>query len=331
MMKKIRIAQVGLGPLGQKIAKFISERPGLEITAGVDSSPDKAGKDFGAICGIPLKDVQVSGNIHNLKKSEVDVVLLTTVSDMKRITPQIEEIVGLGLPVISTCEELSYPWKTSPDLAARIDRAAVKNNVAVLGTGVNPGFLMDFLPCSLTAVSQHVESVKVSRIQDASFRRGPFQQKIGAGLSLEEFEKKRQAGTLRHVGLTESLHMIANSINWKLDSTEDILSPIVSEKAMQSDFVTIKPGDAAGVQQIGMGYVKNKVKITLFFRAAVGEPSSYDSVEIEGNPRIVSRIDGGVNGDIATCAISINAIKGILTAKPGLRTMTDMPVITFFS
>jgi 4-hydroxy-tetrahydrodipicolinate reductase len=125
--------------------------------------------------------------------------------------------------------------------------------------------------------------------------------------------------------------MIANSLNWKLDRTEDILSPIISEKAMKTDFVTIKPGDAAGVQQIGMGYVNNKVKITLFFRAAVGEPSSYDSVEIEGNPRIVSRIDGGVNGDIATCAISINAIKGILTAKPGLRTMTDMPVITFFS
>ncbi len=329
-MRKIRIAQVGLGPLGQKIAKFISERPDLEITAAVDSSPDKIGKDFGAMCGIPLNGVKISGSIANLKKANVDVVLLTTVSDMKRITPQIEEIVSLGLPVVSTCEELSFPWKTSPELAARIDAAAIKNKVAVLGTGVNPGFLMDYLPSCLTAVAQHVEGIKVSRIQDAYFRRGPFQQKIGAGLSLDEFEKKRLAGTLRHVGLTESMHMIAHSMGWELDKTEDILSPIIADRAMKTDFVSIKPGDAAGVQQIGRGYVKGEVKITLLFRAAVGEASSFDSVEIDGNPKIVSRIEGGVNGDVATCAISINAAKQILRAQPGLRIMTDMPAVTFF-
>lgn len=328
----IKVVQIGMGPLGQKIAKFISERSGsLKIVGAIDKDPEKKGKDLGTLCSIPVHGIRISGSLKDaMEREKADVALLTTVSDMQRITPQIEEIVSLGLPVVSTCEELSFPWETSPELSKKIDEAARKNKVAVLGTGVNPGFLMDTLPICLTAVCQHVSKIRVSRFQNAEFRRIPFQKKIGAGLTLKEFEEKRKQGTLRHVGLTESMSMIAHKMGWKLSKTEDILTPVIAEKEIVTSAMKIKKGDSSGVQQIGKGYVNGEEKITLVFRASVGEPASYDLVEIDGNPCISSKIDGGVNGDVATCAITINAVKQILTAKPGLRTMSDIPLVSFF-
>ena len=249
---------------------------------------------------------------------------------MKRITPQVLEIVSFGIPVVSTCEELSFPWKTAPRLARKIDKAAFANDVAVLGTGVNPGYLMDSLPTFLTAVSQGVEKVTVNRFQNAQFRRIPFQKKIGAGLTLEEFDQKIADGSLRHVGLTESIHMIAHRMGWKLDNTEDIISPVVAKKKITTPAMTIKKGNATGVRQIGNGYVNDEVKIKLVFQATVGEKESYDEVIIEGNPNIHSKIQGGINGDVATCAITLNAIPQVLRSTAGLKTMVDIPPVSFF-
>jgi 4-hydroxy-tetrahydrodipicolinate reductase len=154
----------------------------------------------------------------------------------------------------------------------------------------------------MTAVCRKVESIKVSRIQDASVRRIPFQQKIGAGLTLDEFETKKQTGTLRHVGLAESVQMIAGRMGWKLDRTEDILTPVVAEQEITTGYVPIKAGMAAGVRQIGKGIVGDREVITLEFVAAVGQANPADTVEITGDPPIKSVIPGGVNGDVATCA-----------------------------
>lgn len=330
-MNTIKIIQVGLGPLGQKITKYILERKGLEIVGAVDPASDKAGRDLGEICSIDKLGIRISKSLKTaMQNSNPDVALLTTVSDMERITTQIEEILSHKISIVSTCEELSFPWDTSPELAKRIDKAAKSNRVSVLGTGVNPGFLMDFLPIAMTGACQDVKSVKVSRIQDASFRRIPFQKKIGAGLTLEEFEEKRKAGTLRHVGLTESMHMIANKMGWKLSKTEDILTPVVAEHDIKTDVMKMSEGMARGVQQIGKGYVNGEQLITLEFRAAIEEKNSHDTIEIKGTPDITSTINGGVNGDIATCAVTINAIKSILNTTPGLKTMADVPVVSFF-
>ncbi|MBU0478497.1 dihydrodipicolinate reductase [bacterium] len=330
-MDTIKIIQIGLGPLGQKITKYILERRGLEIVGAVDPAPDKAGKDLGELCSINKLGIQISKSLDAvIGNSKPDVALLTTVSDMERITPQIEEILSYKIPIVSTCEELSFPWETSPELAKRIDEAAKSHNVSVLGTGVNPGFLMDFLPIAMTGVCQDVKSIKVSRIQDASFRRIPFQKKIGAGLTLKEFEEKRKAGTLRHVGLRESMHMIASKMGWKLSRTEDILTPVIAEHDIRTDVMKISNGMARGVQQIGKGYVNGEQLITLEFRAAIGEKNSHDTIQIKGTPDINSTIEGGINGDIATCAVTINAIKSILDTTPGLKTMADVPVVSFF-
>lgn len=331
-MSKIKVVQVGLGPLGIKTANFIAERNSVEIVAAVDKNPALIGKDLGELRGVAASGVLVQEDFAAaVAKSKPDVAVLTTVSDMKRITPQILEIVGQGIPVVSTCEELSYPWDCSPELSAQIDAAAKAKNVAVVGTGVNPGFLMDSLPTFLTAVCQDVTFVKISRYQDAQFRRIPFQQKIGAGLTLDQFEQKKQDGSLRHVGLTESMQFIAGRMGWKLDKTEDIIEAVVAKESISTAAMNIPAGNATGVRQTGNAYVNGKLKIQMIFQATVGEPESFDQIDISGNPNIQSKIHGGVNGDVATCAIVVNTLPQILRSTPGLKTMGDIPLVSFFS
>jgi len=331
-MREVTIVQVGVGPIGQRIVEYALQRDGLELVGAVDPDPEKMGRDLGDVCGLGRDlDITVAPSLDLVLEScQPQVAVLATTSSIEKATPQIEAIVDRGLHVVSTCEELAYPWQTAPKLARRLDAAAHRNGVAVLGTGVNPGFLMDLRPLALTAICQRVDRIHVSRIQDASIRRIPFQQKIGAGLSLEEFEVKRQAGTLRHVGLTESIHMIASRMHWTLDKVEDILTPIVAEAEISTGYTPIAKGMAAGVQQIGKGWVGGHERITLEFRAAIDEPDPRDTVRIEGEPSFESTIPGGINGDVATCAIIVNAIESIVRAPHGLRTMADISPVTFF-
>ena len=331
-MEKVKIIQVGLGPIGQEIVKYTVERKGIEIVAAVDPAADKVGRNLGELCSLDEKlGVKVSPTIDSaVEGSKPTVAILTTVSRLEEIIPQVEEIAGYGMNVVSTCEELAFPWTRKPELAKRLDEIGRKHNVSILGTGVNPGFLMDFLPLVMSGVCREVKSIKVSRIQDASSRRIPFQKKIGAGLTREEFEEKRKAGTLCHVGLTESMQMIAATMNWHLEKTEDILSPVIADSEITGGYRKIGPGMAAGVQQIGRGYLQGKELITLEFRAAVGERNPHDTIKIKGTPEITSTIKGGLNGDVATCAVTLNAVKSIIPAAPGLRTMADIPVVSFF-
>lgn len=330
-MKRLKGIQIGMGPLGQRIVQYLLERRSIEIIAALEVNEDLLGKDVAEVSGRDSIGVPIRASLADAVYRDADCAILTTVSSMEAIAKQILPVVQKGVPVVTTCEELSHPWNNSPDCAQRIDSAAKENQVAVLGTGINPGFLMDSLPSFLTAVCQDVESVHVSRYQNAAFRRLPFQKKIGAGQTEESFAALVAQKQIRHVGLTESVQMIANSLGWDLSQTEDIISPVIVKETVASDELTIAPGGIAGVQQIGRGYVDGTARITLDFKAWIGEPNPRDVITIKGTPTIESTIAGGVNGDTATCAITINAIKQVICARPGLRTMADIPPVTFFA
>ncbi len=332
LMQMINTVHIGIGPLGQKIARFAVERGCFNIIGAVDSDPRKAGKDLGELCEIEPLGITIRESLEDaIRDKKAQVALLTTVSSIAALENQVTEIAQAGLHIVSTCEELFYPWKTNPQVAERIDEICRRNSVVCLGTGVNPGYLMDFLPTVLSGLCQNVKKVEVWRIQDASVRRIPFQQKIGAGLTLEEFEAKRMEGTLRHVGLPESVDFIAAQLGFKLDRNTETLEPVIADKEILSGYKPIEKGMARGVHQVGRGFVGDREVITLNFKAAVGEPESYEQIRIDGEPQIQSRISGGVNGDIATCAITLNAVRSVLAASPGLKTMADIPSIAYFN
>ena len=230
--------------------------------------------------------------------------------------------------MVSTCEELVYPWNTQPDLAGRIDRLAKEHDISILGTGVNPGFLMDALAVTATGICRNVQRIWIERIQDASIRRVPFQRKIGTGLTVEEFHSLVADGKLGHVGLTESMHMIAARMGWKLTRTEDQVEPVLAESEIPSSMGPVAKGRARGLVQNGRGWIDNKEVLTLHFRAAIGEKDSHDSIHVQGTPDFRITIPGGIHGDIATCAITRNSIPFIVDAPVGLRTMVDIPPIS---
>jgi 4-hydroxy-tetrahydrodipicolinate reductase len=331
-MPNIRVMHFGLGPIGAAIVKQVATRPGFKIVGGIDIDPAKVGRDLGDVVGLPNRlGVKVSGDAAKaLKGSKPDVVMLCTTSSIKSVMPQIETILKSKTPIVSTTEELSYPGYTHIRQARQIHAWAKKAKVGVLGTGVNPGFAMDALPIALTAVCEHVERVSVSRVQDARIRRLPFQQKIGAGLTTEQFEKKVRDGSVRHVGLTESIAMIADALGWSLDRITDEIQPKLASVTISSEFLAVDPGYVSGIIQDGVGYRKGEPVIRLHMEAYLGSPETYDSVEIEGSPNLSAKIVGGIHGDVATASIAVNSIPRVLQAAPGLHTMRDLPLPSFF-
>lgn len=322
----------GLGPIGSAVARQVATRKGFKIAGGIDIDPSKLGRDLGEIIGLgrQLKIRVTNDAAGALKRSKPDVVVLCTSSSLRKVMPQIEGILKAKIPIVSTTEELSYPVGKNRSVARKIDQLAKKAKVAVLGTGVNPGFVMDALPIALSAVCERVDSVRIDRIQDARVRRLPFQQKIGSGLTAEQFQKKVEDESVRHVGLAESVTMIADAFGWKLDKVTDEIKPKIADQTVESEYIAVDPGYVCGIVQDGIGWKNGNPIITLHMEAYLGAPESYDSVIIDGVPRITQKISGGVHGDIATASITVNSIPKVIAAPPGLRTMRDMALPSWF-
>ena len=331
-MPNIKVMHFGLGPIGAAIVKQVAQRPGFTIVGGVDIDPAKIDRDLGDVVGLPRRlGVKVAGDAAKaLKRAKPDVAILCTGSSIKKVLPQVEAILKSKTPILSTTEELSYPGYTHIRQARQIHQLAKKAKVAVLGTGVNPGFAMDVLPIALTSVCERVDRVVVNRVQDARIRRLPFQQKIGAGLTTEQFQKKVDDGSVRHVGMTESIAMIADSLGWTLDRITDDIQPKLATVTISSEYLAVDPGYVSGIIQDGIGYRKGEPVIKLHMEAYLGSPETYDSVDIEGSPSLSMTIAGGIHGDVATASIIVNSIPKVLSATPGLHTMRDLPLPSFF-
>jgi 2,4-diaminopentanoate dehydrogenase len=328
----IRVMHIGLGPIGVGVVRQVAERKGFRIVGAADIDPAKAGRDLGEIAGLGRRlRVPVSADVKKaIKAAKPDVVVLCTSSSLRRVLPQMEEILKLRVPIVSTTEELAYPTRANLKYARVIHQLAKKSRVAVLGTGVNPGFVMDALPIMLTGVCERVQALRIDRVQDARIRRLPFQQKIGAGLTREQFQQKVDDGSVRHVGLAESISMIADALGWKLERITDEIEPKMATGTVASEFLAVDAGFVCGIVQDGVGYRDGVPVITLHMEAYLGAPESYDSVEITGSPALKMKIEGGVHGDIATASIVVNSLSKILAVAPGLHTMRDMPVPSFY-
>jgi 4-hydroxy-tetrahydrodipicolinate reductase len=327
-MKKIRVIQYGLGPIGCSTARTILSRDNLKLVAAVDIDPGKVGKDLGDLLDgkkLGLKVVRSMAEV--LTKTKADVVMHTTHSYFDLFKGQILEILKAGLDVVSTSEELSFPWLAHPKEAKAIDAAAKKAGKTVLATGVNPGFLMDSLPLFLTSISERVDRIQISRIQNASLRRGPFQKKIGSGLTKEEFKAAMAQGRMAHVGLVQSVGMIFDTLGKKLVKYEETIDPVLAQKAIKTDFFEVEPGQPCGLNQVARAYDEKGEFLTLTFIAALDSDVDEDRIKISGQPNL-NVVLKGIHGDVATRSIAVNAIRRVKDAAPGLVTMRDLPIVT---
>ena len=325
---KIRIAQFGLGPIGLETLKLAAEKPWADIVGGVDIDPAKIGQDLGALTGIErLRGRQVWGSLEELVDcAKPDVIFHTAVSRFKDAFAQIEPMARRGISVVSSCEQLLFPRLREPRLAAKLDAVCKKHGARVIGTGVNPGFVMDLLPICLTGVSRGVRAVHVQRVVNASTRRAPLQRKIGSGLPPAEFRRLFKQGKAGHAGLQESLALLAHCLGWKIKDIVETGDAVVADHNIRTQYLEVKKGQTCGLHQHAEAKVNGQVCLTLDLKMYLDAKNPHDAIQIEGEPPLDVVINGGVAGDQATVAALVNTAPQLLKAPPGLLLVTDLPV-----
>lgn len=308
----VRFIQYGLGPIGVGIADLAIER-GHQLVGAVDIDPDKVGRPVSDLVRRAPRDVAIASSLSGILSTGAQVVLHSTQSRLTSVLPQLVPLLNAGLRVISTCEELAFPWWHHPQEAAALDELAKARGAAAVGVGVNPGFVMDVLPVMLTAPCRRVDRITVTRVVDVGTRRRPLQLKVGVGLARETFDRGVAEGRIGHVGLPESAAMIAHALGWRLEEISEHIAPV-----MAGD------GSVRGLHQTCTGLRGNTAVITLDLTMATGVPDPHDAVVIEGDPPVRIMLPGGIHGDQATCAIVVNSIPGVLAAAPGLLIPTQL-------
>ena len=320
MTQPVRTLLFGLGAIGVGIGRLAAVREGVTLAGAVDSAPDKAGRPLYDVLEVAAAErpnpAVFADAAQALAETRPQVVLHATGSYLPDVLPQLIECAKAGANVISTCEELSYPWRRHPELAKQLDAEAKARNVTILGTGVNPGFVMDTLAVTLSGVCQDVRHVRIARIVDVAKRRIQLQRKVGVGLTLDEFASRIEAGRFGHVGLKESCWLVAEGLGWRLDTLDETIEPIAGPD-----------GNATGIRQTAIGTVNGRTVIDALVQMSAGADRPRDEIEIDGTPPVRMVIEGGIMGDTATAAIIVNAIPRVVAHAPGLVTMLDLPPV----
>jgi 2,4-diaminopentanoate dehydrogenase len=317
---RIRVAQFGIGPIGAEIVRLLLTKPWVDLVAAVDIDAAKIGKDVSEVVGLDRPvNVRVTPELTDM----VDVVCHSTRSRLRDVQGELNLLLERGFHVISTTEELSFPLDGT--VRESLQQTARTANVTLLGTGVNPGFMMDKLPLTLSSVCQAVTAIEIRRVVDASQRREPLQRKVGAGMTPQEFMVAVGAGTIKHMGLRESLMLIGNGLGIDFrEISEELIEPVIADREITTQYLRVKRGEVAGVHQTISG--TGTIAVSLELKMYVGALDPLDEVVIHGVPGLTMQIRGGVHGDRATAAMVVNSIPRVVAARPGVLTMDDIPI-----
>ncbi|MDO4567740.1 MAG: 2,4-diaminopentanoate dehydrogenase [Clostridia bacterium] len=334
-MENVKVAIWGFGAMGGGVAEVLLSKKGVDVVSVCDIHPNRVGKSIFELLGVERgdrADVVVNPNITQVVRSGLcDVCVIATDSFTRKAFDKIKFVVERGVNVVSTAEEMSYPRAQEPELAAEIDRLAKENGVSVLGTGINPGLMMDLLAICLSGCMTDVRKVTCRRVNSLSPFGPAVMEEQGVGMSVDKFTAEMNSGSLAgHVGFAESVGMIAEALGWKIDRFEQQMQPIVTSVDRKSPYGFAAAGDVAGVNMTGQGYCGDEVKIDMYHPQQI-EPElegthTGDYIILEGSPAVNMAINPEVDGGIGTIAMVVNMIPHVINAKPGLRTMLDLPV-----
>ncbi len=318
----MRIGIYGFGSIGRLVAKEALKR-GWEISGAVDINEAIIGKDIGDLLGLDSSyGVEVSNDPSVLFES--DVVIHATGSYLDQVYDQILTIIGMGLDVVSTCETLAYPYYRYPVLARIIDAEALKNDVTVIATGINPGFLLDTLAITMAMPVNIVKKITATRVIDAGKRRASFRKKVGIGLDPDEFKRLLEKRILTgHVGYAESVLLIADALGIHLEKVVEGQEPVVAKKEITYEDRTLPKGTTIGISGYGIGYHRGEEAIRVEFHAYLGA-EEYEEITINGTEYSIKWKSSGTPGDLATASIILNIASIIDEIMPGLRTMSDI-------
>lgn len=334
-MRNIRITIWGFGAMGSGMARMLMKKKGVEIVGVCDNHPDRVGKEIHDALGVERgthKPILIEANIENvLTERSCDIALCATDSFTKDAFPRLKFCLERKVNVISTAEEMAFPQANNPDLADKLNHIAKENGVSILGTGINPGLIMDLLVIVMTGCMMDVEHIEAKRINSLSPFGPTVMHEQGVGFSREEFDQAVSAGTMAgHVGFNESVSMIASALGWKVEKFEQTMKPIITKVDRKSPYGYVKAGDVAGINMTGQGWIDGEVKINMVHPQQI-EPelegtNTGDYITIQGTPPVNLSNTPEVEGGIGTIAMCVNMIPQVINADPGLRTMIDLPI-----
>ncbi|NPA90522.1 MAG: hypothetical protein GXO55_03595 [Chloroflexi bacterium] len=321
----MRVAVIGLGPIGSLIVQLVHQRKDMEIVAGMDIAADKVGKDVGRVVGLKTSfGISVVDDMRAVIKARPDVAVLSTTSYFPWLADQALPLLDNNIHVVTTCEEAVFPFKLYPVVSEEVDHVARSKSVAFLGVGVNPGFVMDYWPATAAALLPQVETVQVERRVNLSERRARLQEKLGAGLTPEEAEERLREKKLGHVGLNISAQLLAHALGWEIEEMNETVDILVADAPVPWHKGELEPGKVKGLRQVLTAQVGGESRIRLTLEMALGLSDPGDKTDLGGSMPLHVELSP-ISGDWATASIVVNALPRVMRATPGLRTVLDIP------
>jgi hypothetical protein len=330
--KSVRVLLWGLGAMGGGMARILLEKEGVDIVAAVAQTPAKAGKDLGEVLGLERRtNVVITNDIEGALGTKPDVVLLNTASFVKEVFPQIKIILERGSNVITIAEEMAYPWASEPELSNEIDRLAKSLGKTVLGTGINPGFVLDTLVIALTGIAADVKHIHAKRVNNLAPFGPTVMRTQGVGTTPEGFRQGLKTGEIvGHVGFKQSVHLIGKALGWNIDRVVEEREPIITSVPRKTQYIEVAAGNVAGCRHTARAYAGDREVVFLEHPQQICPEAegveTGDYITIDGTPPVNLSIKPEIPGGVGTMAIAVNMIPDVCSARPGLLTMADLPV-----
>lgn len=328
-----RVLLVGLGAVGRAVGAQLAAGSAADVVGAVDLAPALAGADLGTILPGAADGARVSRSL--AEAPDADVAFVATTSFIEQVEPIVDELLDRGMNVVSICEELGFGFYDHEPVARRIDERAREAGLTVLGTGCNPGILLDTLPLLLSSLTLDVNRVTIRRTAEMSGY-GGILSKFGFGLTGVEFIEQRDAGrVIGHVGFRESVAALADGLGWTLDEiVVDDPEPILfTDHARTTSHVALGAGTITALRHAARGYAGGRVVIDAaidfgIFENADGLPDG-DSWRIESESQTLEFTSSRIESAASTVAVASNVIPSVPAAAPGLLTMADLPPKSF--
>lgn len=330
--RPIRVVIWGLGAMGSKMGRLLLEKPGFALVGAFDRDPSKVGRQVAEAVGLQpdasASRVAVEGEFRVV---DADVAILATGSFLSDVAPLIRRALDAGMNVITIAEEMADPWAVGKELADALDRTAREKGLRILGTGINPGFILDSLIVMLTGVCSRIRSIRAERVNDLAPYGPTVLRTQGVGTTPDEFQRGVKNGNIvGHIGFPQSLRLIAHTLGWNIDRVEEERRPIVTNVPRRTAYMEVLPGQVAGCHHVARCYVGDQLVITLEHPQQITPEAegvqTGDRIQIDGVPPIDLQIRPEIAGGEATAAIAVNMIPRALEGPPGLLRMIDLPM-----
>lgn len=327
-----RVALIGLGASGRAAGRALLRRRDCRVVAAADIDPELVGVDLGRLLDVGPLGVTVAGPGAPVG-ADVDVAIVATTAVLSELEPTVGPLLDAGVDVLSLCEELAYPWHSHPDVARRLDARARARGTSLLGTGCNPGFIMDTLPLVLSGLCDAVDRVEIERAAELS-PYGAVVREFGVGLRPDEFERAAGAGRLAgHVGFEQSVAMVAAGLGWPLDGidVDPVRAAIVAREDRVGLHVTVPAGCIAAVTQSARGRSSRRtvidINMSFGFFAPGDDLQAGDACRLHTGGRVLEvRAPGGYDSVASSAALVANLAATMRDLEPGLRSMADLRV-----